>query len=168
MTSTRDRKITIVIQSNLEDVAIVGVAAKELCAGLRIEESVCGDIELSVVEAVNNAVLHAYGNEPGHPVEISFTVRGGRLTIDVCDQGRRMTQDPIPLVAYGCSNRRALPESGMGLMIIEQIMDEVAYRAEKGRNVFSMTRRLDSYPTLPQDDAPGEDHVPQRREYGPR
>jgi serine/threonine-protein kinase RsbW len=137
-----ERRISIVIDSNLEDVAVVGAATNRLCTSLAIAEVVCRDIELSVCEAVNNAVIHAYGNERGHKVEISYTVTSDKLTINVCDHGKKMSGKALPVSRCVADNRESLPETGMGLLIITEIMDNVAYSTRKDGNILSMTRHI--------------------------
>ena len=142
-TKRRERKIIITIDSNLEDVALVGAVAKKLCANLPFAGVECDDIELSVSEAVNNAVIHAYGNEDGHEVKVNFTIKMDRLVIDVCDKGKKMTKHSPPSFIYNSNDRKSLPESGMGLFIINQIMDEVVYKTKNDTNILTMTRRIE-------------------------
>jgi serine/threonine-protein kinase RsbW len=140
-----ERKITIIIDSNLEDVAVVGAATNKLCATLPIAELVCRDIELSVCEAVNNAVLHAYEKERGHKVEVTFTVTREKLTIDVCDNGKKMSDNALPASRCVANSREEISETGMGLLIITEIMDKVVYRTRNDRNILSMTRSILPY-----------------------
>lgn len=142
-TKLRERKIIIIIDSNLEDVVLVGLVTKKLCTSLSFASVVCDDIELSVSEAVNNAIIHAYGNEGGHSVEVNFTVKKDRLVIDVCDHGKKMTEYSPPSFICITENRKSLPESGMGLFIINQIMDEVVYKSKNNTNILTMTRRIE-------------------------
>lgn len=142
-----ERKLTIIIDSNLDDVAVVGAATNKLCASLDIAEVVCRDIELSVCEAVNNAVLHAYENESGHKVEVSYTVTSDKLTIDVCDHGKQMSDKVLPVSGCVADSRQNLPETGMGLLIIREIMDKVVYSTRKNGNILSMTRCILPYCT---------------------
>lgn len=142
-TECRERIIKITIDSNLEDVALVGAVAKKLCSSLPFTSVVCDDIELSVSEAVNNAVIHAYGNEGGYKVEVKFAIKKDRLVIEVSDHGKKMTAHRSPSLIYTPGNRRNLPESGMGLFIINQIMDEVVYRSMKNKNILTMTRLIE-------------------------
>jgi serine/threonine-protein kinase RsbW len=140
-----ERQMKIIIDSNLEDVAVVGAATKKLCASLDVTEVVCRDIELSVCEAVNNAVLHAYGNERGHKVEVSYTVTSDRLTIEVCDHGKQMSDRVFPVSGCTADSRQSLPETGMGLFIIREIMDKVVYSTRKNGNILTMTRCILPY-----------------------
>jgi len=142
-TKRKERKIIITIDSNLEDVALVGAVAKKLCTNLPFAGVECDDIELSVSEAVNNAVIHAYGNEEGHEVRVNFTIKVDRLVIDVCDKGKKMTEYSPPSLIYKSIDRRSLPESGMGLFIINKIMDEVVYKTKNDTNILTMTRRIE-------------------------
>lgn len=142
-TERKERKIKITIDSNLEDVVLVGAIAKKLCSNLRFSSVECDDIELSIAEAVNNAIIHAYGNEGGHEVGVNFVLKWDRLVIDVCDNGKKMTQLISPSFVYDPNDRRRLPEGGMGLFLINKIMDEVVYRTENGTNILTMIRHVE-------------------------
>ena len=48
-------------------------------------------LQLAVVEAANNAVLHAYGGQPGNQVEILVSCLDGRLVLEVSDHGASMS-----------------------------------------------------------------------------
>jgi serine/threonine-protein kinase RsbW len=86
-------------------------------------------------EAFNNAVLHGYGDtdQPGW-VEIHVFVEAERLVIKVHDQGQSFDPDSVPL-----PDLEGLPESGMGLFIMRQFMDEVLYHAGE-TNVLTLVK----------------------------
>jgi len=139
------RQIKLTIDSNLKNVSLVGTAVNKLCSFLYLTEGECADIELCVVEAVNNAVKHAYDNQGGNDVDIVFTIESDRLLIDIFDSGKGMEMQEIQEPVFDVNKVESIPESGLGLYIIRSIMDEVHYIRERGKkNRLTMTRYLNS------------------------
>jgi serine/threonine-protein kinase RsbW len=95
----------------------------------------------AVGEAFNNIAVHGYrGGVPGL-VEIDVALdRRGRLAVEMRDYGRSFDPRKAAL-----PDLDALPESGMGIFIMNGVMDEVVYRPGKpgGRpNVLKLVKRL--------------------------
>jgi anti-sigma regulatory factor (Ser/Thr protein kinase) len=44
---------------------------------------------------------------------------------------------------YDPNDRRGLPEGGMGLFLINKIMDEVLYKTKDGTNILTMIRHIE-------------------------
>jgi len=84
-------------------------------------------------EAFNNVVLHAY-ESGGGDLEIEIEPGGDRLTIRLIDYGKPFDIDAVPV-----PDLDALPESGLGIFIIRQCMDQVSYKGGRP-NVLSMTK----------------------------
>ncbi len=137
------KSIRLVIKSELENVFFVGIMIQSLCRFLELESNACGNMQLSVVEAVNNAIIHAYNGKPGHDVEIEIQVSDERLVFKVCDKGKAMDGQAKPLPSdYDSGKRDALPEGKMGLFIIDSCMDEVDYSSTDETNTLTLTKYL--------------------------
>ncbi|HWQ68884.1 MAG TPA: ATP-binding protein [Patescibacteria group bacterium] len=143
------RRITLAITSDLQNVPLIGQAIQRLCSFVPLSDLESHQIALCVVEAVNNAIVHAYGREAEHEVEVIFGQYSDRLIVQICDAGRTMDpkcltpQAPSPLdFDPGCLER--IPERGLGLAIIRTTMDEVTYTTSHGKNILTLTRFLQS------------------------
>ena len=136
------RAVRLRIDSRLDHVELLGRAVRALCATAGVPARECAHVELALVEAVNNVIRHAYRGEAGHPVDVEFTVRGGRFTIEIEDEGVPMPERPSPVLDFDPRDVANLPEGGMGLFIIHSVMDQVEFRHRDGRNALVMTRRL--------------------------
>jgi serine/threonine-protein kinase RsbW len=91
----------------------------------------------AVGEAFNNIAVHGYRDEKPGPVEIDVGVdRRGRLAVEMRDYGRSF--DPRNAIPPDLD---ALPESGMGIFIMNGVMDEVVYRPGRP-NVLTLVKRL--------------------------
>lgn len=143
------RQITLAITSDLQNVPLIGQAVERLCTLIPLSDIESHQIALCVVEAVNNAIVHAYGRDAEHEVEVIFGQYSDRLIIQICDAGR--TMDPKCLAPHapspldfdpGCLER--IPERGLGLAIIRTTMDEVMYTTSHGKNILTLTKLLKS------------------------
>ena len=134
--------IRLIIDSKLENVFLIGLCIRGVCASLPLNDVAAFQVEVSVVEAVNNAVKHAYQNQAGHEVEVLITLPGDRITCQVCDSGSSMDADKIPAsrLDFDPNHLERLPEGGMGLHIIRSAMDSVDYRRSGHKNIFSMSK----------------------------
>jgi serine/threonine-protein kinase RsbW len=144
-----DKRITLAITSDLQNVPLIGQAIQRLCSIVSLSDLESHQIALCVVEAVNNAIVHAYDREAEHEVEVIFDQCSDRLIVQICDTGR--TMDPKRLAPQaaspldfdpGCLER--IPEGGLGLAIIRTTMDEVTYTTSRGKNILTLTRFLKS------------------------
>ena len=128
------------IQSRLSDVALVGHAVRGVCACSPLKEEAYGEMEVCVVEAVNNAIAHAYRHENGFHVETAVTLHHDRIAFEISDSGKAIKDFAPRTLEFDPEEIGSIPENGMGLFIIETLMDEVSYRSEEGRNTLSFCR----------------------------
>ena len=118
---------------------------KGICASIPLTDEATYQIELCIVEAVNNAIEHAYDNEPGHEVSVIASMDGGSLTLQVLDSGTPMDWESVQ---ERRANASLLDEGGRGFMIMESYMDEVSYAQIEDQNVLTMVKgiRADAHP----------------------
>jgi len=143
------KRIKFCIESKLENVSLIGVAINKLCSLIPLSDAEAYRIELCAVEAVNNSIIHAYGDDATHEVEVIFTLYSDRVTLEVCDTGTPMDQDclkkatilPFENDSNGLDN---VQEGGRGLPIIKEVMDSVVYETKDGKNCFTMMKKTRS------------------------
>ena len=140
-----ENQIRISIDSQLKHSALAGLVARSTCSYLGLSETESYEIELCVVEAVNNAVEHAYGNKPGHQVDVSITLKTESMILEIHDSGQSLDIDS-ELADRGrrqeLEHSNEASERGMGLAIIHQVMDQVEYHASGSRNCLRLTKSL--------------------------
>ena len=134
------KKITFLIDSTLDNVSLAGVAVRGICSYLSLSEADAYYLELCVVEAVNNAIKHAYNSEAGNAVEINTTYSKDCISFEISDWGIKMDSQGPPRLNFDAGNLVMIPEHGMGLFIIDSVMDEVAYRSDGGKNTLTMRK----------------------------
>ena len=140
MNSRPSKTLHLAIESNLSDVALIGNAVRGVCACSPLGEDAYGAMEVCVVEAVNNAIVHAYRRQDGGRVEAAITLHQDRITFEISDFGVAIRDFAPRTLEFDPDEIATLPENGMGLFIIQTIMDEVSYRSENGRNTLCFCR----------------------------
>jgi serine/threonine-protein kinase RsbW len=145
------RRIRLTIDSDPADVPLVGAAIHALCSEVSLAEEDCARIELCVVEAVTNAIRHAYRNERGHEVTVTFTVSDDRVDIEIADRGQPMPEGKLERTSAAVlddalADPEAIAEGGRGLAIMKAVMDEARYHSKQTgalrENALTLTRRL--------------------------
>ena len=106
------------------------------------------DIKTVVSEAVTNAIIHGYDNDPNGIVTISAEINGDVVRVTVSDRGAGIAdleQARQPLY----TSKPELERSGMGFTIMENFMDqmEVETIVNQGTTV-TMTKRIESKKAL--------------------
>lgn len=129
--------ITLSITNDPRSVQLLGVCVRQISAFGFIPDR-CAEIELAVVEAVNNAIEHAYGEHEQGIIRVKYTLSDAEAVIEVIDYGAAM-DSKLATASAGDFNvdpedLEHLPEGGMGIMLINRCMDEAHYQSKAGCN----------------------------------
>ncbi|MFO1352822.1 MAG: anti-sigma regulatory factor [Gammaproteobacteria bacterium] len=128
--------ITLVIDSELQNVALMAAAVRGLCAAAALTKVDIDRLELGVVEALNNAIIHAYKDQPGGEIRLLWTQEEDMLRIHISDQGQSMRFPPDGHLPGPEA------ENGRGWFIIQSCVDQLEYGSERGVNTVTLTKRL--------------------------
>lgn len=102
------------------------------------------DLKIAISEACTNAVQHAYKNEEGGEVTIGFGLYPDRLEAMVADNGKSFNFEQMREGIGPYENSQSIDEmqeGGLGLYLIQTLMDEVKIHNQYGVTVF-MTKHL--------------------------
>lgn len=106
------------------------------------------DIKTVVSEAVTNAIIHGYDNDPQGIITITAEIDDDVVSLTVQDDGRGIAdleQARQPLY----TSKPELERSGMGFTIMENFMDRVEVETSVGKGtVVKMTKRIESKKAL--------------------
>ncbi|MCM3570988.1 anti-sigma B factor RsbW [Neobacillus mesonae] len=97
------------------------------------------DMKIAISEACTNAVQHAYNDDEGGEIVIGFGIYQDKLEIMVADYGKsfNFTKTKEELGPYTQSSTvDQLTEGGLGLYLIETLMDKVHVTNHNGVTVF--------------------------------
>ena len=127
------------ISADLQLVRLSAAALQGILGEIECEAEQAMRIELCVVEAINNAIEHAYAQDPRGRVEIQLDFGADTLEITVTDTGCAMSDGALARARTGLVEAPGeLREGGYGLGLIVDIMTNVEYRRVGNRNVLTM------------------------------
>lgn len=124
-----------------EWVSVVRLATAGIASRMGFSYDEIEDIKLAIAEACNNAILHAHPERTGQMVRLQWLPCARHLEISVIDSG---SLKPHQLhLDESKRNLEELPEGGMGLLLMEALMDEVEQSTTpQGNTVMRMIKRL--------------------------
>jgi serine/threonine-protein kinase RsbW len=114
--------ITLKIVSDPKNISLLGEAIHALCLYATKNEACAYDVQLAVVEALNNVILHAYKNQAGNDIIVQWGQTTGCLSVEIIDFGISMSSIPPGTIP------EFEAESGRGWWIINACIDEYYYK----------------------------------------
>ena len=113
-----------------------GIAREE-----QLPDPVASSLNLALEEAVTNVIMYAYPKGQEGRLDLQATRRPGELEFTLTDSGKAFdpTAAPVADVSLDAQER---PIGGLGIFLVRQIMDKVAYRRTDGKNILSMTKNI--------------------------
>ncbi len=138
-TIINEMKVRLRAVSENESVARAVVSAFVATLNPQVEE--LSDLRCAVSEAVTNAIVHAYPQQPGH-VYISVRLYEPRqVSVEVSDSGigiADIAKAREPFFTTGQTEERC----GMGFLVMESVCDEVTVKSRVGRGTRVLLRKI--------------------------
>src|SRR5262245_28740411 len=115
--------------SDLRQLAAMRALVRDACRrawGAASDDEAVGLLELALDEAATNVILHAYQGQEGRPIELVVEADADRACVALYHHGRDF--DPCAAPPPDFSGAR---ESGFGLYLMQQSVDEVRYQRDE-------------------------------------
>jgi len=140
-TGGQDQAVKVELPSQTDYISLVrqfvgGIAKKAGFNDIEIEK-----IELAIDEACSNVLQHAYKFESNNRYAIEITVKNTKLDIIITDQGDSFSFNDavVPDIEKHISE---LKVGGLGIFIMQQMMDEVSYETRANNNILRMVKYI--------------------------
>jgi anti-sigma regulatory factor (Ser/Thr protein kinase) len=116
-------------------------AFEQFARANHLPDDVRKSADLAIEEAVTNILSYAFADQQEHSIALKFATDNGEFSIEISDDGKAFdpTKFPIPNVDEPANDRAV---GGLGIHMIRQSMDGVAYERIAGRNVLRLRKRL--------------------------
>ncbi|MBD2846822.1 anti-sigma F factor [Paenibacillus sp. IB182496] len=140
--------MTLSFASRSENEAFARVAVAAFVSQLDPTLEELNDLKTVVSEAVTNAIIHGYEEDPGGTIRIEASIEVDTVSITIKDEGRGIEDlDLARQPLY--TSKPELERSGMGFTIMENFMDrfEVVSGEDKGTEI-RMMKRIESKKAL--------------------
>ena len=130
------------IKSAYKNVSSVCFITKTFCEEYNIAADKIREIELSIAEALNNIIKHSYKGNDENNIDIFMLFEDGKFSVELTDFGESRKNVGKPVLEFDPADIDSLPEGGMGLFIIEQLMDENFYTVDGNKNIFTLVKTV--------------------------
>ena len=130
--------------NSLDELHKLHTFVEDLAATYSLSPSLANSLNLALEEALVNVVQYAYPS--GTTGDISLTARTSAdkraLVFELRDKGIAFNplEAPSPDITLGVEDR---PIGGLGIFLVTQLMDSVAYQRTAAENVLTMTKSIE-------------------------
>lgn len=137
-----ERSFLLQVPSSTENLAMIRDFVSSIGEQAGMDPGDVGKLELAVDEGCTNVIEHAYGRDTTKEVTVRATIDENVLEILISDTGRGF--DPTSVEQLELKKLVLAGKSGgLGLRLINKLMDDVRYEIEPGKkNVLRMIKRL--------------------------
>lgn len=136
-----DAERQVIIAARYDEIRLAAQSVAAAARAVGLDEQGVYHCQLSVDEICANIIEHGYGGEDAaRDISVVCCVRGpGCLIITISDSAPPF--DPVsfssPHVPEDPTQRQP---GGWGVFFVKQLMDEVSYRYEQGRNWLTLVK----------------------------
>ena len=134
---------TLVLSNDIQQVPRLNDFVQEVCADVHAPAPLAMQLQLAVEEAVVNVINYAYPPDTTGDVNIETIASDTQIQFIISDSGTPFdpTQQPDADTSLSAQQR---PIGGLGIFLVRQIMDTVAYRHDGTHNILTLTKTLKS------------------------
>lgn len=133
--------LEISLVNDLREIASVAAQIDEFCAQRNYALQIGYAVNLSIEEVLTNRISYGYDDEEQHRIEIILRVEESQLIVVIVDNSA-----PFDLSSTAeTDDAESLEEgegllAGLGLFLVNQVMDSVQYRRKNECNILIMTK----------------------------
>lgn len=128
------------IPSKYENVTQISDIINKYMTDRNIEKKIADEFEICLLEALNNIIKHSYQNNPNNEIDIMVEIREDRIIVELSDKGLTRKNIGKATLEFDPDDIEKLPEGGMGLFIIENLMDETYYSTKDSINTYKIVK----------------------------
>ncbi len=140
--STLEQKFSLKVPSSTKNLSMIREFINQVSEQAGLDTGDRGKLELAVDEACCNVIEHAYGHDVQKEVTVRAQIDQDAVRISVIDTGAGFVPEAVKqeeveeLIRKGCTG-------GLGMRLIQTLMDEVRYEIEPGKkNELHMVKRF--------------------------
>lgn len=132
---------TLTLHNDVQEVPLLATFMDSISEENGMDMEMSMNVNLAVEEAVVNVMNYAYPEGTVGEVKIDASVAEGLLTITIADGGSPFdpTEKENPDINLPAEERSIC---GLGILLVRQFMDTVAYQHTDGMNILTLTKRI--------------------------
>jgi serine/threonine-protein kinase RsbW len=137
-----DQSFEMTIGSDIEEIPAVSARLEEAMGAFGFSPEEILDTQLAVEEVITNIIVHGY-KKTGFWIHLSCRFNRRGIRIQVADTAPRFDPLAIPEPELG-GDIEERKIGGLGVFLLRQVMDEISYRYENGKNILTLEKRRTS------------------------
>ena len=131
----------LIIKNQMQELERVSAFVEGIVEELKLSQDMLCELQLVMEEMVVNVISYAYPEGTVADITLIAESDGTELTFVISDKGKEF--DPTQQEDADMSINPAEREiGGMGILIVENIMNEVTYQRLEGHNLLTMKKTL--------------------------
>ena len=132
-----NKVLSLVFTNDLKDLPDILRVVKTFLEPHRLDGRLIYAVDLVLEEAISNIINHGYEDDQSHDIEVRIAVQNKQVAIKLEDDGIKF--NPLSVPRFDPS-QRALDrlEGGLGIHLVRNMMNSMAYRRENNRNIFEI------------------------------
>lgn len=138
-----EEKLAIQLKNQLAELARLNQLLTQFGQRHHVAPRVLLDVNLALAEVVTNIISYGFNDTHEHSIQVSVSLNRGELIAEVADDGQPFN----PLEAPSPDTKQPLAErsvGGLGIHLVRNLMDEVAYQRGPAGNVLVMRKSVKS------------------------
>lgn len=136
----------LTLHNDVKQIELLTEFIEVLCEELGLDPMLTFNLNLVLEEAVTNVIMYAYPQNEDHTMTLkTWTEQSDNvIAFELKDQGKPFNPiEEAPEVDTTLSaDKRQI--GGLGIFLINKIMDEVAYRYDGGSNILTMKKNINA------------------------
>ncbi len=141
MHAPADATIEIALANDVREIAGAAAQIDDFCTRQELSPDVAYAVNLAVEEMLSNTVHHGYEDDEPHRIEVIVRLEATTLVVMIVDDGKefdptKVDETDIP----ASSDDQEL--GGLGLLLVNRMMDAVEYQRRGGCNVVILSREV--------------------------
>ena len=135
------KKASFIIKAEVNQIEVALERILSLLEEMGADRKVAYKVRLALDELLTNIVSYAYEGEEGGEIEIVYEINDEprSILISILDEGKAFNplEAEDPELALDVSERKI---GGLGIFLVKNVMDEVSYSREGGRNILTIKK----------------------------
>ena len=132
--------LEISLVNDLREISGVAARIDEFCAARELPEQIAYAVNLAIDEILTNTISYGYDDDDPHRIELIVRLEAGALIVVTVDDSRAFDPSLVEPVRDFDSSIEDRALGGLGLFLVQQMMDDVEYQRRDGCNVVTLTK----------------------------
>jgi len=133
MASPTPETLRLTLPSDTAYLHLVTNLCKNAARVAGLDAAGADQVALATDEALTNVIVHAYGGERGHEIELAFEILPDCLEIHVIHDGVPLDESKLPPKFDPVRLIESRRKGGIGIVLMRRLMDRVDFRTTPDR-----------------------------------